>query len=69
MTHALLKHLVHFNRKIISIPEGFRYNRELGYWADENALTSPLVKQRDLLALIRGSKKEDVETGEDLKGK
>lgn len=69
MKHILLDQIKTFNRKNILTPQGFFYNLQLGFWTSTVKGNNVLVKNPNLNSLIRGSKKEDVETGEDLKGK
>lgn len=66
MNHPLLSQLIKFKkRKTISTPSGYVYNNELGFW--ESCIDGSLLVTNPLFASI-GSKKEDIETGEDNKG-
>lgn len=66
MKHILLqKALKYKKRKKIEAPKGYLFNSRLGAWINEidNSL---LIQSTNFLAL--GTKKEDIETGEDQKG-
>ncbi|MCO5267437.1 MAG: hypothetical protein M9897_00900 [Brumimicrobium sp.] len=66
MKHILLqKALKYKQRKRIEDPKGFSFNSLLGAWVS-NIDKSFLIFAKDFKAL--GTKKEDVETGEDQKG-
>lgn len=66
MAHILFKkYFVYRKRKEIKAPEGFIYDKLLGAWIDEKN-NSPLVLHKDFP--LNGTKKQDVETGEDQKG-
>ena len=66
MKHILLQKILKYKqRKVIEAPNGFSFNSLLGAWVNkiDNSL---LIFAKDFKAL--GSKKEDIETGEDNKG-
>lgn len=66
MKHILLqKALKYRQRKEIKSPNGFLFDSLLGAWVN-NIDKSLLIFSKDFKAL--GTKKEDVETGEDQKG-
>lgn len=66
MKHILLqKALKYKQRKEIETPKGFSFDSLLGAWVS-NIDKSFLIFAKDFKAL--GTKKEDVETGEDQKG-
>jgi hypothetical protein len=69
MNHILVDKIKQFNRKSIETPHGFIYDLQLGFWTSFEDHGSSLVKNPNLRVLMQGSKKEDVETGEDQKGK
>lgn len=69
MKHILLNHLVTFKRKKVSDLNGFTYDNKLGFWIASAINASALIRHSEYFHFIQGSKKEDVETGEDLKGK
>ncbi len=68
MKHILLKYLVEFTRNRLDNPEGFKYDSTEGMWVDELDVQHVLVKSVGPGKPIRGTKKNDVETGEDMKG-
>ena len=64
MKHILLRTAVfHDKVKTNQEPEGFIYDSKIGAWKGDKGF---LVNQSDFKAL--GTKKNDVETGEDHKG-
>ena len=66
MKHILLKKALKYKkRKKIKAPENYTYDFKLGFWYNifDKSL---LIKSPSFLAL--GTKKEDIETGEDQKG-
>jgi len=66
MKHILLqKALKYKKRKEIETPKGFSFDSLLGAWISSVDKTF-LVEAKDFKAF--GTKKEDVETGEDQKG-
>ncbi|MFI0426816.1 MAG: hypothetical protein ACH34V_07665 [Flavobacterium sp.] len=66
MKHILLqKALKYKQRKEIEDPKGFSFDSLIGAWIN-NVDKSLLILSKDFKAL--GTKKEDVETGEDQKG-
>lgn len=66
MKHILLqKALKYKQRKKIEDPKGFSFDSLIGAWIN-NVDKSLLILSNDFKAL--GTKKEDVETGEDQKG-
>jgi len=66
MAHILLAGLGTPERKSLLIPPGgFAYDELRGVWADRDG--SLLVDDRQFAAV--GTKKFDIETGEDYKGK
>jgi hypothetical protein len=66
MTHILLqKALKYKKRKEIDEPKGFSFDSLIGAWIN-NTDKSFLIQAKAFKAL--GTKKEDVETGEDQKG-
>jgi len=66
MKHILLqKALKYKKRKKIEAPKGYVFNSQLGAWIDSSD-QSLLIQSPNFLAL--GTKKEDIETGEDQKG-
>ena len=66
MKHILLqKALIYKKRKEIEEPKGFSFNSLIGAWID-NADKTFLIQSKGFKAL--GTKKEDIETGEDQKG-
>lgn len=66
MQHILLANSFKYkSRKKLNSPTGFFYDKILGAWLSCNDKTL-LVKHSSFPAI--GSKKEDIETGEDQKG-
>jgi hypothetical protein len=66
MEHILLQKAFNFKKKkIIESPEGYLFDNILGAWIDKN--NNMLLIQSSSYPAI-GSKKEDIETGEDQKG-
>jgi hypothetical protein len=66
MTHILLDNAFKYKkRSSITEPNGFYYNKQIGAWLS-SIDQQPLVKQINFPSV--GTKKEDVETGEDQKG-
>ena len=66
VAHLLLAGLGSPERKSsLTPPEGFAYNALQGLWI--NADGAPLVRDEQFVAV--GTKKFDIETGEDYKGK
>lgn len=64
--HILLqKSLKYRKRKEIETPKNYSFNSIVGAWIN-NSDQSFLIQSSDFNAL--GSKKEDIETGEDQKG-
>ena len=60
MTHILLSKASRFPVKLETRPSGWSYSRQLGVWRSDDANAEPQMKPV--------SKKQDVETGEDMKG-
>lgn len=66
MKHILLqKALKYKKRKEIEDPKGFSFDNIIGAWINK-VDNSFLIQSNDFKAL--GTKKEDIETGEDQKG-
>jgi hypothetical protein len=66
MKHILLKNSFSYKkRKQIEEPKGYIFNQNMGAWIHEIS-SSLLVMSKEFTAL--GTKKEDIETGEDQKG-
>lgn len=66
MKHILLKELFLFKkRKKIEPPQDFSYNKILGAWINSNENTLLVFNEKFPLV---GTKKKDIETGEDEKG-
>jgi len=66
MKHILLqKALKYKKRKEIEDPKGFSFDNIIGAWINKVDKTF-LIQSNDFKAL--GTKKEDIETGEDQKG-
>jgi len=67
-SHLLInKAFTYAKRQELSDPENCRYNEILGFWLWGND-KAPLVKSNNPDLPKPGTKKEDIETGEDLKG-
>jgi hypothetical protein len=65
--HILLQKVSTYNRKKLKDPEGCEYDELIGGWI-VNETNEYLVKSSDPKKPKPGTKKEDIETGEDLKG-
>jgi len=66
MKHILLQEaFIYRKRKALSAPAGFVYNKSAGAWFSEVTYDA-LVKNSQFPSI--GTKKEDIETGEDHKG-
>lgn len=66
MQHILLKKALKYKKRIeIKEPKGFSFNSLTGAWVN-NIDNTFLIQSKEFKAL--GTKKEDVETGEDQKG-
>jgi hypothetical protein len=66
MEHILLKNSFNYKkRQSLITPEGFRYDRNIGAWV--STLNKALLVKNINFPSI-GTKKEDIETGEDQKG-
>lgn len=66
MEHILLQKAIKFKkRRKIEAPEGYLFDSVLGAWINEFTNTL-LIQSSNYPAL--GTKKEDIETGEDQKG-
>lgn len=65
MEHIIISNLTKFKRKKLNSPEGYNFDRKLGAWISNEDRNEILVKAKD--RPIRGTKKNDIETGEDLK--
>ena len=66
-THLLIDKAVLFKYRLIKDPLNCEYNTIIGTWLWGNG-KSFLVKSEKKDRPIAGSKKADIETGEDLKG-
>ena len=65
MEHLLLNNAFSYKRRnAIESPQGFMYDKKLGAWIEEKT-GNPLVLHQDYPRI--GTKKQDVETGEDQK--
>lgn len=65
MEHILLQNsFIYKKRQSIACPNGFIYHKKIGAWVDENY--SLLIHHNQFPEI--GTKKFDVETGEDHKG-
>ena len=65
--HILLKKIVTYDKKEISDPENSTYDEKDGFWL-WGPYNEVLVKSNNSNCPKRGTKKKDIETGEDLKG-
>jgi hypothetical protein len=68
MSHILLNRINSFNRTKLESPHGYTYNTQSGMWVSQYDEQDVLVKSTIPGRPIRGTKKQDVETGEDQKG-
>ena len=66
MKHLLLRNHFSYKKRVLNGLVGFFYNKNIGAWIDEND-GSLLVKNIKFPGIA--SKKEDIETGEDQKGR
>lgn len=67
MEHIIVKNLVPFKRNKLHDPDGFKFDAVTGAWI-AIADGSYLVRSPAPTRPQTGTKKNDVETGEDLKG-
>jgi hypothetical protein len=69
MAHILLTRIVSFVKEEMKAPDGFNYLSSEGMWVANNNQYEVLVKSPGPGRPPMGTKKCDVETGEDQKGK
>jgi hypothetical protein len=69
MKNILLEKAFNYKRKkkLKNLP-GYKYNEKIGAWISVNNKKIFLIKSNDYNLPNLGTKKEDVETGEDQKG-
>lgn len=67
MDHILLEKIVTYEKCELRDPENCKYDEKIGLWlwGPNNEI---LVKSNNPNCPKRGTKKKDIETGEDLKG-
>lgn len=68
MSHILLNQIIPFKKNVLDNPTGYKYHIKSGWWVADLDETEVLVKSDKPGRPIRGTKKQDVETGEDQKG-
>jgi len=67
MEHIIVKNIVPFKRKKLQDPDGYEFDTVRGAWTSIGD-GSFLIKSPGPTRPQTGTKKNDVETGEDLKG-
>lgn len=65
--HILVDKTSSYEKKQLSDPDGYSYDKRKGAWVSRQTKEF-LVKSKDPRRPRPSTKKEDVETGEDLKG-